>query len=148
MSQPVDIRPVDLAIVHKILRDVLPHDVRVWVFGSRAQWTTKDSSDLDLAIDAGRALTRKEESALSDAFEESDLSYRVDVVDMHNVSDSFKAIIERDKVALPKAEAANGWQETTLGHLTDWMSGGTPNKGTPKFWNGDIPWISANSMNG
>lgn len=42
----------------------------------------------------------------------------------------------------------SAWQETTLGEITDWMSGGTPNKGVSKYWNGDIPWISANSMNG
>ncbi len=113
MTQPVDIRPVDLAIVHKILRDALPCDARVWVFGSRAKWTTKDSSDLDLAIDADRALTRKESAALSDAFEESDLPYKVDVVDMHTVSDSFKAIIERNKVALPSPKP--DWRPSTWG---------------------------------
>lgn len=40
------------------------------------------------------------------------------------------------------------WSEVTLGSVTTWLSGGTPNKGTPSFWNGDIPWISANSMYG
>ncbi|HLN23962.1 MAG TPA: nucleotidyltransferase domain-containing protein, partial [Patescibacteria group bacterium] len=100
MTQPVDIRPCDLKIVQDILHDVLPPDAQVWVFGSRAKWTTKDSSDLDLAIDAGRALTSKEASALADAFEESDLPYTVDVADMWSVSDTFREIIERDKVAL------------------------------------------------
>ena len=79
----------------------MPRDAKVWVFGSRAKWTTKDSSDLDLAVDAGRPLTRQEMNQLEDAFEESDLPYKVDVVDMHRVSDSFKTIIERDKVTLP-----------------------------------------------
>ncbi|MBS2963960.1 restriction endonuclease subunit S [Actinocrinis puniceicyclus] len=27
-----------------------------------------------------------------------------------------------------------------------WLSGGTPNTGTPEFWDGDIPWISAASL--
>jgi type I restriction enzyme S subunit len=27
-----------------------------------------------------------------------------------------------------------------------WLSGGTPHTGTPEFWDGDIPWISAASM--
>lgn len=38
------------------------------------------------------------------------------------------------------------WQQTTLGALTVWSSGGTPKKDEPKFWGGDIPWISASSM--
>lgn len=40
------------------------------------------------------------------------------------------------------------WPEVALGSVTTWLSGGTPNKATPSFWNGDIPWISANSMYG
>ncbi|MBK8971397.1 MAG: restriction endonuclease subunit S [Hahellaceae bacterium] len=40
------------------------------------------------------------------------------------------------------------WPEVALGSVTTWLSGGTPNKATPSFWNGNIPWISANSMYG
>ena len=101
MTAPIDIRPVDLAIVQDILRAVLPATAKVYVFGSRALWTTKDGSDLDVAIDVGRRLTREESLDLADAFEESDLPYKVDVVDLHNVSESFKAIVDRDKVELP-----------------------------------------------
>jgi type I restriction enzyme, S subunit len=100
MTAPIDIRSVDLAIVQDILRAVLPAPAKVYVFGSRALWTTKDGSDLDLAIDAGRTLTREESLDLADAFEESDLPYKVDVVDLHDVSESFKAIVDRDKVVL------------------------------------------------
>ncbi|MEB5775992.1 restriction endonuclease subunit S [Aeromonas caviae] len=38
------------------------------------------------------------------------------------------------------------WQQLTLGDVTMWSSGGTPKKDLPEYWNGDIPWISANSM--
>ena len=38
------------------------------------------------------------------------------------------------------------WKEYKLGDLIDFISGGTPNKNTPKFWDGDIPWISAKTM--
>ncbi len=100
MTSPIDIRSNDLKIVQQILTDTLSTNAKVWVFGSRATWKTKRSSDLDLAIDAGRTLTRNENSALADAFDESDLPYKVDVVDMHKVSDTFKAIIERQMVPL------------------------------------------------
>lgn len=43
---------------------------------------------------------------------------------------------------------SDDWSEVTLGSVTAWLSGGTPNKATSSFWNGDIPWISANSMYG
>lgn len=101
MSQPpIDIRPCDLKIVQQILRNTLPVNAKVWVFGSRSTWKTKKSSDLDLAIDAGRPLTREENSTLEEIFDESDLPYKVDMVDMHIVSDTFKTIIERDMVEL------------------------------------------------
>lgn len=100
MTLPIDIRPCDLNIVQDILCNTLPKGAKVWVFGSRATWTTKDSSDLDLAIDAGRPLTRQESGSLSEAFDESNLPYKVDIVDMQTVSENFKKIIERDKVGL------------------------------------------------
>ncbi|HKI90038.1 MAG TPA: restriction endonuclease subunit S [Draconibacterium sp.] len=40
------------------------------------------------------------------------------------------------------------WKEYKLGQVTKWSSGGTPPKNDEKYWNGDIPWISASSMNG
>jgi type I restriction enzyme, S subunit len=33
-----------------------------------------------------------------------------------------------------------------LSTVTTWMSGGTPNRATPSYWGGDIPWISAASL--
>lgn len=38
------------------------------------------------------------------------------------------------------------WTRTTLGAITTWLSGSTPKKSNPNFWNGTIPWISASSM--
>jgi type I restriction enzyme S subunit len=38
------------------------------------------------------------------------------------------------------------WTVTTLGAVSTWASGGTPKKDVPSYWDGDIPWISANSM--
>jgi predicted nucleotidyltransferase len=90
-----------LALVQGILTRLLPEGAKAYVFGSRVFGTTKRASDLDLAIDAGRPMTAMETVALADAFDESDLPYRVDMVDMQTVSASFKAIIDRDKVSLP-----------------------------------------------
>ena len=111
MNAPVDIRPQDLVIVQSILRDHAP-DARVWVFGSRAKWTTRESSDLDLALDLGRAMTLSEEAALRSAFEESDLPYKVDIVDRQTATPSFQAVIDRDGV---KFNQVKQWEPMTLG---------------------------------
>ena len=83
-----------------VLRAHLPGDAKAWVFGSRAAWTTKDSSDLDLAIEGEMAFDSRIIGALQDAFEYSDLPYTVDVVDINRISSSFKQIIEAQKIPL------------------------------------------------
>ena len=68
-----------------ILGANLPHDAEAWVFGSRATGRARRYSDLDLAIDAGRPLTLDELARLAEAFRESDLPYRVDIVDWRSI---------------------------------------------------------------
>ncbi len=97
MSLPV-LRPQDAAIVRDILSAVLPAHATVRVFGSRATGTAGRGSDLDLAIETGRPLIQAELAALADAFEDSDLPYTVDVVDLAPVAAAFRALIERDRV--------------------------------------------------
>jgi type I restriction enzyme S subunit len=41
---------------------------------------------------------------------------------------------------------AGEWQSSTLGAATDFLSGGTPSKANPAFWNGNVPWLSAKDM--
>jgi type I restriction enzyme, S subunit len=41
---------------------------------------------------------------------------------------------------------ASEWQQTTLGGVTDFLSGGTPSKDRADFWGGSIPWVSAKDM--
>ena len=100
MTTVIDIRPDHLEIVQDILREHLPPDVKVWVFGSRANWTTKDSSDLDLALERSGKIDRKVKGALMDAFEDSDLPYTVDVVDMSQLSDIFKEVVKGQRTRL------------------------------------------------
>ena len=87
-------------IVCDILRKHLPPDVRAWVFGSRADWTTKNSSDLDIALEGDGRLRYKTMSSLEYAFEESDLPYTVDVVDLKTANPTFRQIVDKQKMSL------------------------------------------------
>lgn len=104
MASPVDIRPDHLRIVRNVLREYLPPNVNAWVFGSRANWTATDSSDLDLALKGDSRLGRKTMGALEDAFEDSSLPYTVDVIDLNRISDSFRRIVEAQRVPFPVAQ--------------------------------------------
>ena len=103
MSSALEIRPIDSARVWEVLDGALPPDARVYVFGSRATGRAKRGSDLDLAIDAGRALSAVEAGRIADGFEESDLPYRVDVIDLQSASAEMTSALTRDRVELPRA---------------------------------------------
>jgi type I restriction enzyme S subunit len=96
---PIDIRPDLWAIVRDILSRRVPN-YAVWAFGSRARGMAKPYSDLDLAIISDVPLPLTTSARLADDFSESDLPWRVDVVDWAATSPSFRRIIERDKVVL------------------------------------------------
>ena len=99
MSGLIDLRPDQLAIVEGILAEHMP-DCEVRAFGSRATWTAKDYSDLDLAVVGHGPLDRRTLGRLKEAFEESILPMRVDVVDWHAITDSFRQTIEPDCVVI------------------------------------------------
>jgi type I restriction enzyme S subunit len=78
------------------------------VFGSRATGRARRYSDLDLAIDAGRPLTLDEIAGLAEAFSDSDLPYKVDVVDWHSIEDRWRQIILAERMALTEAAHPDG----------------------------------------
>ena len=84
-------------MVTDILARMLP-GVRVWAFGSRATGKAKQFSDLDLAVEADAPLDLRTLALLDNAFAESDLPIKVDVIDLRTVSPSFRVIVERDRV--------------------------------------------------
>lgn len=70
-------------------------DCEVRAFGSRGNGTATKHSDLDLAVVGNSKLERRVKTLLREAFEESDLPFRVDVIDYHAISQQFRAIIDQ-----------------------------------------------------
>jgi len=101
-TPPIDIRPDLWLIVRDILQKHVPH-CEVWAFGSRARGTAKPYSDLDLAIISPQPLGLSLSAALCEDFSESDLPWKVDVLDWATTSDSFKAIVEQRRVVVQQA---------------------------------------------
>jgi predicted nucleotidyltransferase len=100
VTATIDITPEHRQLVIDILREYLPSGAAVWVFGSRATGRARRYSDLDLAIDAGRQLSLDETGALAEAFSDSDLPYRVDIVDWQMISEGFRQLIAADRLPL------------------------------------------------
>lgn len=89
----------ELKIICSILRSVLGEEL-VYVFGSRSRGDHRKTSDIDLAIVGSKPMTMAVRSQLEFGFSESDLPFKVDVVDMLTVDETFKRIIEADAVPL------------------------------------------------
>ena len=95
----LDIRSDHLKMIRDVLHRHVPQYV-VWAFGSRVKWTAKDYSDLDLCICTDKPLDFRILGALAEDFSDSDLPYKVDVVDWAVTSDSFRQIIEKNKITI------------------------------------------------
>jgi predicted nucleotidyltransferase len=96
---PIDISPEEWRIVQDILRKHVP-DHEVWAFGSRAKRTAWTYSDLDLAIITEQQLPFAVHGAMAEDFSESDLPFRVDILDWTTTQENFRHIVENDKVVL------------------------------------------------
>ena len=85
---------IDISIEHKnIIRQILDEyipDRKVMAFGSRTTPESKPYSDLDLAIMGDETVDLGTLALLKDAFAESDLPFRVDVVQWCRTSPEFK----------------------------------------------------------
>ena len=72
----IDVSPAQRKIILDLLKRYIPN-TEVWAYGSRVKWTAKPYSDLDMVAFA----TKEQDIAvfeLKEAFEESDLPFRVD----------------------------------------------------------------------
>jgi type I restriction enzyme S subunit len=100
VDQPlIDISTENWRIVRDILQRIVP-DREVWAFGSRAKWTAKEFSDLDIAIIGDKPLSIALTADLREAFQESALPFKIDIVDWANITPSFRQVIQAAKIQI------------------------------------------------
>jgi len=136
----IDVSPAHWAIIAAILKRLVP-DAEVWAFGSRAKWIARDTSDLDLALIADAPLPLSRMAELKEAFSESDVPFKVDVVDWAGSNEDFRRIIREQHVIvqpnsfihsriadpglgwLYRPEFPSEWRRQSLYSLADWLNG-------------------------
>ena len=96
-TSALNIKPEELKLVHQVLKQCIP-GIEVRAFGSRANNTAKPHSDLDLALMTAQPLTLQQGALLTEAFEESDLPFKVDIIDWATISEGFRKVIKRSLV--------------------------------------------------
>lgn len=102
MTDGLDVEPRWRSLVERILLRHAPRPCRVFAFGSRVGGRARRFSDLDLALDAGRLLMLSETASLAEAFDESDLPWRVDLT---TCSDRFRREIDGHAVPVLALDA-------------------------------------------
>ena len=100
----IDLASPHLDKVRAILGAYVPQ-CEVRAFGSRVNGIAKNYSDLDLAVVGSRPLSDDTLRRLKEAFEESDLPFRVDVLDWHATSPEFQKVIERQSEVIQERKA-------------------------------------------
>lgn len=74
---------------------------KYFIFGSRAtQKNLKTYSDLDIAIQGKEVLSLNSIAKAREDFSSSDLPFKVDLIDLNNISEEFLISIRSDLIAL------------------------------------------------
>lgn len=90
---PIHLSESQLALVRSILQTHTPN-IKAFAFGSRIRAQHKKHSDLDIALMTNTPMDWRVLADLREAFEESELPIRVDVIDWSTCSEEFKKLID------------------------------------------------------
>lgn len=89
----IDIPQEQLNRLTLLITSHLP-DAEVWAIGSRTDGTARAYSDLDLVVVLPGKMPFERYLRVRNAFSESDLSFRVDVMDYHRLNPSFRKLVQ------------------------------------------------------
>jgi len=98
----------------------------VWAFGSRIKWSHRPESDLDLAVHCDKETARKALPKLNDALQESDLPFKVQILDFNRLPENMQENIKKNYLVLYQRQEKplpSDWKETTLGEVAEVQTG-------------------------
>ncbi len=125
LDEAIDITAEQRKLLLELLERYLPN-AAAWVYGSRAKRTSRPQSDLDLVVFATPE-QNGQVGELREAFEESNLPFRVDLFVWDGVPAQFRKHIKRDHVVLEEkielGTAGDRWVSRCLGEVVDLLAG-------------------------
>lgn len=78
-----------------ILKVLFPN-CKVYLYGSRARGTFREFSDIDLAVDTGPNKERLNIEEAKGVFDNLNIPYKIDLVDLNYIQKSLKDIISKE----------------------------------------------------
>jgi predicted nucleotidyltransferase len=80
----------------EVVRRHLPDPAyRVFLFGSRADGTAHERSDIDIGIEGPQPVPQATLASIQEELEEAPTLYTIDVVDFRRVSEKFRRVAQR-----------------------------------------------------
>ena len=95
----INLAPKDLETIRDILKQNL-NNIEVWAFGSRVNGGAKKFSDLDLALINKSEIPLLTMAKLREAFSESNLTIKVDLVDWAHIDEGFREMIKQKHLVI------------------------------------------------
>ena len=149
IDQNIDLTTEQRAAVLALLERHLP-GTTAWVYGSRAKWTARPHSDLDLVVFATPE-QHNQVGALREAFEESNLPFRVELFVWNTMPESFREQIEAEHAVLVEKDksdlAGDGWVSLRLGDVCTKIGSGATPRGGKEVYLKDGPFSLIRSQN-
>ena len=125
VTHGIDVTPRQRRTILRLIERHLP-ETDIWAYGSRAKWTSHPSSDLDLVAFAGPH-QRRQIADLREAFEESNLPFRVDLFVWDEIPETFREQIDDEHVVVVEMPSTphvpTSWSQTTLDSLLGFSNG-------------------------
>ena len=75
------------------IKNIIP-EVNIYIYGSRVKGTSQEYSDVDIALQAGIILPPEQLFQIKAVFQNSIFPYKVDIIDLNSISESFLNIIK------------------------------------------------------
>ena len=150
LNRDCDIDAAQRKTVLALLERHLPNTA-AWAYGSRAKWTARPQSDLDMVVFASPE-QNGQVSHLREAFEESNLPFRVDLFVWDAVPEKFRRQIEAEHVVLVDGTAIlqtrSAWPLVQIGEIAQVVGGSTPSTKDEQNFDGDVPWLTPKDLSG
>jgi predicted nucleotidyltransferase len=91
---------IDEATKNKIIAliSALVPDAKIILYGSRARGDFMQWSDIDLALDTGKRMPVESVDEVISVIRETNIPYKVEIVDLYNVSEEMQASIKKDGI--------------------------------------------------
>lgn len=96
------LNPQDRSAIEQIVAPLLARwDARLKLFGARARGDARPASDIDLALVAKQPIAATDMAELCEALDESQIPFRVDLVDYASAPSHLRAAVDRDGIPWP-----------------------------------------------